>query len=63
MVAHKTDGVTLQHPAGLTFGADGALYVASHGGFELLRYDLDDGSAEVFAAELTDAPEHIVAIP
>ena len=48
---------------GLGFGPDGALYVASHHGFQLLRYDLRDGSADVFVDGLTDAPEHLLVLP
>ena len=55
-------GLHLHHPAGLTFGADGALYVASHDGFQILRYDLDAGTADVFVDHLPDAPEHLLAV-
>lgn len=57
------DTVRLRHPAGLTIGGDGALYVASHDGGELIRHDLATGRSEVFASGFTDAPEHVIAVP
>lgn len=63
VVHGKQGGVHLRHPSGIATGADGALYVASHDGRQVLRYDLADGSADVFADGLTDLPEDLLAVP
>jgi len=68
-VVEKTEGgVTLDHPSGLAFGPDGALYVASRKGKQVERYELTgDGAkvakATVFLNKLPDEPEQIVSVP
>ena len=68
VVKEHVGGVSLDHPSGLAFDADGALYVASRKGKQVERYELSgDGvrttKAKVFLDHLPDEPEQIVAVP
>ncbi len=58
----------LDHPSGLAFGRDGALFVASRKGKQVERYELSgDGveitKAKIFLDRLPDEPEQIVGVP
>jgi DNA-binding beta-propeller fold protein YncE len=59
-VASKSSG--LNGPAGMAFGDDGFLYVASRNTKEILRYDAKDGrpSSEPFIKDLADNPEFLM---
>jgi sugar lactone lactonase YvrE len=63
-VVKKTTGdVSLDHPSGIALGADGALYVASRVGRQILRFDLAAGTGSVFVDKLGDEPEQLIAVP
>jgi streptogramin lyase len=61
-VAPKSGG--LDGPAGMAFGDDGFLYVASRNTKEILRYDAKDGqpSSEPFIKNLADNPEFLMLV-
>lgn len=61
-VAPKSGG--LNGPAGMAFGDDGFLYVASRNTKEILRYDARDGrpSSEPFIKDLADNPEFLMRV-
>jgi len=61
-VASKTSG--LNGPAGMAFGDDGFLYVASRNTNEILRYDAKDGrpSSKPFIKNLADNPEFLMLV-
>ena len=61
-VASKSGG--LNGPAGMAFGDDGFLYVASRNTKEILRYDAKDGrpSSKPFIKNLADNPEFLTLI-
>jgi DNA-binding beta-propeller fold protein YncE len=61
-VASKTGG--LNGPAGMAFGDDGFLYVASRNTKEILRYDAKDGrpSSKPFIKNLVDNPEFLMLV-
>jgi hypothetical protein len=61
-VASKSGG--LNGPAGMAFGDDGSLYVASRNTNEILRYDAKDGrpSGEPFVKGLADNPEFLMLV-
>ena len=61
-VASKSGG--LNGPAGMAFGDDGFLYVASRNTKEILRYDANDGrpSSEPFIKDLGDNPEFLMLV-
>jgi WD40 repeat protein len=61
-VASKTGG--LNGPAGMAFGNDGFLYVASRNTKEILRYDTKDGrpSSKPFIKNLADNPEFLMLV-
>jgi DNA-binding beta-propeller fold protein YncE len=61
-VRSKSGG--LNGPAGMAFGDDGFLYVASRNTKEILRYDAGDGrpSSEPFIKELADKPEFLMLV-
>src|ERR1700757_3806600 len=62
-VAPKSGG--LNGPAGMAFGDDGFLYVASRNTKEILRYDTKDGrpSSKPFIKDLEDNPEFLMLVP
>ena len=51
-------------PAGMAFGDDGFLYVASRNAKEILRYDATDGrpSGKPFIKDLADNPEFLMLV-
>ena len=61
-VASKSGG--LNGPAGMAFGDDGFLYVASRNSKEILRYDANDGrpSSKPFIKDLADNPEFLMLV-
>jgi DNA-binding beta-propeller fold protein YncE len=61
-VAPKSGG--LNGPAGMAFGDDGFLYVASRNTKEILRYNIKDGgpSSEPFIKNLADNPEFLMLV-
>ena len=61
-VASKSGG--LNGPAGMAFGDDGFLYVASRNTKEILRYDATDGrpSSKPFINDLADNPEFLMLV-
>ena len=61
-VASQSGG--LSGPAGMAFGDDGFLYVASRNTKEILRYDTKDGrpSSKPFIKDLGDNPEFLMLI-
>jgi hypothetical protein len=61
-VASKSGG--LNGPAGMAFGDDGFLYVASRNTKEVLRYDSKDGrpSSNPFIENLADNPEFLMLV-
>ena len=61
-VASKSGG--LNGPAGMAFGDDGFLYVASRNTKEILRYDAKDGrpSTKPFIKDLADNPEFLMLV-
>ena len=61
-VASKSGG--LNGPAGMAFGDDGFLYVASRNTKEVLRYDAKDGrpSSKPFIKDLADNPEFLMLV-
>jgi DNA-binding beta-propeller fold protein YncE len=61
-VASKSGG--LNGPAGMAFGDDGSLYVASRNTNEILRYDARDGrpSSKPFIKDLPDNPEFLMLV-
>jgi DNA-binding beta-propeller fold protein YncE len=61
-VASKSGG--LNGPAGMAFGDDGLLYVASRNTKEILRYDAKDGqpSDKPFIKNLADNPEFLMLV-
>jgi DNA-binding beta-propeller fold protein YncE len=61
-VASKSGG--LNGPAGMAFGHDGSLYVASRNSNEILRYDAKDGrpSNKPFIKDLADNPEFLMLV-
>ena len=61
-VAPKSAG--LNGPAGMAFGDDGFLYVASRNTKEILRYDTKDGrpSSKPFIENLADNPEFLMLV-
>jgi streptogramin lyase len=61
-VAPKSGG--LNGPAGMAFGDDGSLYVASRNSNEILRYDAKDGrpSGKPFIKDLADNPEFLMLV-
>src|SRR5215470_5308726 len=61
-VASKSAG--LNGPAGMAFGDDGFLYVASRNTNEILCYDANDGrpSSEPFIKDLGDNPEFLMLV-
>jgi hypothetical protein len=61
-VPSKSGG--LNGPAGMAFGDDGFLYVASRNTREILRYDANDGrpSGEPFIRNLADNPEFLMLV-
>jgi hypothetical protein len=61
-VAPKSGG--LNGPAGMAFGDDGFLYVASRNSKEILRYDAKDGrpSSKPFIKDLADNPEFLMLV-
>ena len=54
----------LNGPAGMAFGDDGFLYVASRNTKEILRYDSEDGrpSSKPFIGSLADNPEFLLLV-
>jgi DNA-binding beta-propeller fold protein YncE len=61
-VAPKSGG--LNGPAGMAFGDDSFLYVASRNSNEILRYDTKDGrpSSKPFVKDLADNPEFLMLV-
>jgi len=61
-VASKSGG--LNGPAGMAFGDDGFLYVASRNSKEILCYDAKDGrpSSKPFIKDLADNPEFLMLV-
>lgn len=61
-VASKSAG--LNGPAGMAFGDDGLLYVASRNTKEILRYDAKDGQpyGKPFIKDLADNPEFLMLV-
>jgi len=61
-VTSKSGG--LNGPAGMAFGDDGSLYVASRNSNEILRYDAKDGrpSTKPFIKDLADNPEFLMLV-
>jgi 6-phosphogluconolactonase (cycloisomerase 2 family) len=61
-VAPKSGGI--DGPAGMAFGDDGLLYVASRNSKELLRYDWTDGRphGKPFIEDLADNPEFLMLV-
>ena len=61
-VTSKSGG--LNGPAGMAFGDDGFLYVASRNTKEILRYDSEDGrpSSKPFIGSLADNPEFLLLV-
>jgi hypothetical protein len=61
-VAPKSGG--LNGPAGMGFGDDGFLYLASRNTKEILRYDANDGrpSSKPFIKDLADNPEFLMLV-
>ena len=61
-VAPKSGG--LNGPAGMAFGSDGSLYVASRNSNEILRYDAKDGRpfSKPFIKDLADNPEFLMLV-
>jgi hypothetical protein len=61
-VTPKSGG--LNGPAGMAFGDDGFLYVASRNTREILRYDANDGqpSGKPFIKNLADNPEFLMLV-
>jgi hypothetical protein len=61
-VASKSGG--LNGPAGMAFGNDGFLYVASRNTREILRYDAKDGrpATNPFIKDLADNPEFLMLV-
>jgi len=61
-VTPKSGG--LNGPAGMAFGDDGSLYVASRNTNEILRYDAKDGrpSGKPFVKGLADNPEFLMLV-
>jgi DNA-binding beta-propeller fold protein YncE len=61
-VASKSAG--LNGPAGMAFGDDGFLYVASRNTKEIIRYDAKDGrpSSKAFIKNLADNPEFLMLV-
>src|SRR6266496_6125518 len=61
-VASQSGG--LSGPAGMAFGDDGFLYVASRNTKEILRYDTKDGrpSSKPFIEDLGDNPEFLLLV-
>jgi glucose/arabinose dehydrogenase len=62
LVSPKSAG--LNGPAGMAFGDDGFLYVASRNTKEILRFDAKDGapSKQPFITNLADNPEFLVLV-
>jgi DNA-binding beta-propeller fold protein YncE len=62
-IAPKSGG--LNGPAGMAFGDDGLLYVASRNTKEILRYDPKDGRplGKPFIKDLGDNPEFLMLVP
>lgn len=63
VVRSTTGAVTLDQPAGVTEGPDGALYVVSRRGRQILRFDLSSGTGSVFIDRLTEEPEQVITLP
>ncbi len=61
-IASKSAG--LNGPAGMAFGDDGFLYVASRNTKEIIRYDAKDGrpSRKAFIKNLADNPEFLMLV-
>jgi streptogramin lyase len=61
-VTPKSGG--LNGPAGMTFGDDGFLYVASRNTKEILRYNAENGrpSSKPFIKNLADNPEFLMLV-